>query len=110
MDKKEFMLFAAAIRTYYPKEKILPNQQSMELWFNHLADIPYKVAAYALERWVNKNKWSPAISDIREEVINIQWENLEKAEQGSEAFIETYKSIKRLEGSKPTLKLIGGAT
>lgn len=66
MDKKEFSLFAMALKTYYPREQILPNQQAMELWFREICDIPYNVAEMALRKWVATNKWSPSIADIRE--------------------------------------------
>lgn len=66
MDKKEFALFASALRTYFPKENILPNPQAMELWFRELADIPFPVAEAALRKWVVTNKWSPSIAEIRE--------------------------------------------
>jgi hypothetical protein len=66
MTKQEFSMFAMALRTYYPKENLLPNNQAMELWFRELCDIPYKVAESALRKWVATNKWSPAISEIRE--------------------------------------------
>ena len=66
MDKKEFSLFAMALKTYYPRENLLPNEQAMELWFKQLHDIPYQVAEIALNKWVATNKWSPSIADIRE--------------------------------------------
>lgn len=66
MDKAEFATFAMALRTYYPKEQILPNNQAMDLWFRELCDIPFQVAEMALRKWVNTNKWSPSISEIRE--------------------------------------------
>ena len=66
MDKKEFSLFAMALKTYYPREQLLPNQQAMELWYRELCDIPYNVAEMALRKWVSTNKWSPSIADIRE--------------------------------------------
>ena len=31
MDKREFATFAAASKTYYPRENLLPNPQAMEL-------------------------------------------------------------------------------
>ena len=71
MNKKEFALFASALRTYYPKEKLLPNEQAMELWFNQLQDIPYKLAELTLNKWVPTNKWSPTIADIREQALGI---------------------------------------
>lgn len=65
MDKKEFMLFVSALRTYYPREKLLPNEQAITLWYNQLQDIPYKVAEATLNKWVALEKWSPSIADIR---------------------------------------------
>lgn len=71
MDKKEFATFAMALRTYYPREQILPNQQAMELWFREVQDIPFPVAEAALRKWVATNKWSPSIADIREMTAGI---------------------------------------
>lgn len=71
MNKQEFALFASALRTYYPREKILPNEQAMQLWFNQLQDIPYKVAEVTLNKWVATNKWSPSIADIREQAAGL---------------------------------------
>ena len=66
MDKKEFSMFAMALKTYYPRENLLPNNQAMELWFGQLQDIPYNIAEVTLNKWVATNKWSPSIADIRE--------------------------------------------
>lgn len=66
MDKKEFAILAAALKTYYPRETLLPNDYAMELWFNQLCDIDFKVAEAALQKWVATNKWSPSIADLRE--------------------------------------------
>ena len=71
MTKQEFALLTSALKTYYPREKLLPNPQAMELWFNQLKDIPYKVAETALNKWVATNKWSPSIADIREQANEI---------------------------------------
>ena len=67
MTKKEFAIFATAIRTYYPKESIIPNEQALELWFKQLCDIPYDIAEVVLNKWVASNRWSPSIADIREQ-------------------------------------------
>lgn len=71
MNKKEFAIFASALRTYYPKENILPNGQAIELWFKQLQDIPYQVAEIILNKWVAINKWSPSIADIRAQAVNV---------------------------------------
>ena len=73
MTSSEFDYFSKALRTYYPREKILPNEEAMTLWYRQLKDIDYSTALLALDKWVATNKWSPAISDIREmaaEIIN----------------------------------------
>ena len=66
MTKQEFATFAMALRTYFPREQLLPNQQAMELWFRELCDIPFNVAEMALRKWVSMNKWSPSIAELRE--------------------------------------------
>ena len=71
MDKKQFAIFASALRTYYPKEKLLPNDQAMTLWYNQLQDIPYELAEVTLNKWVATNKWSPSIADIREQAADL---------------------------------------
>lgn len=73
MERSEFATFAMALKTYYPRENLLPNQQAMELWFNQLQDIPYMVAEAGLQKWVSTNKWSPSIADIREMTTSIRY-------------------------------------
>lgn len=72
MNAQEFANFAAALRTYYSRENILPNKQAMELWFRQLQDIPYEAAEAILSKWVATNKWSPSIADIRDGMAEIQ--------------------------------------
>ena len=80
MTKQEFAQFVMALKTYYPRETLLPNNQAVELWFRQLSDIPYNVAEIALNQWVATNKWSPSIADIREAANGIQ--NDEKFDWG----------------------------
>ena len=71
MNKQEFSLFTMALKTYYPRENLLPNTQAMELWYQQLQDIPYRTAEAALNQWVATNKWSPSIADIRETAAGV---------------------------------------
>jgi hypothetical protein len=71
VTKKEFALFVSALKTYYPRENILPNEQAIALWYNQLQDLPYNVAEVVLNKWVATNKWSPSIADIREQVAGL---------------------------------------
>lgn len=101
MDKQQFSTLAMAIRTYYPKENILPNAPAMELWFRELQDIPYQVAEAALRKWVSTNKWSPSIAELREMAATVS--NGEIPEWG-EGWEKVLKAIR-----KYGLYNIGGA-
>ena len=72
MTKAEFGKFVMALKTYYPRENLLPNNQAIELWFNQLADLDYTAAELALNKWVSTSKWSPSIADIREAALDIK--------------------------------------
>lgn len=72
MDKRQFGQFVMALKTYYPKENLLPNEQAIELWYRQLQDIPYDLAEITLNSWVATNKWSPTIADIRERACEIK--------------------------------------
>ena len=71
MDKKEFAQFVAALKTYYPRESFLANEQAAELWFAQLRDLPYDVASCALNKWVATNVWSPTIADLRRLAVEV---------------------------------------
>lgn len=75
MNRQQFGQFAMALKTYYPKENILPNNQAMELWFNQLGDLDYMIAQEVLNNWVRKSKWSPSIAEILKEARGIEIEN-----------------------------------
>lgn len=71
MTFKEFGMLADAIKTYFPKDNMLPTAEAMELWFDMLKDLDYQSAAYGLKKYVSLNKFPPAISDIREHAASI---------------------------------------
>lgn len=102
MNKKEFAIFASALRTYYPKENILPNEQALQLWFNQLNDIPYDVAEVTLNKWVATNKWSPSIADIREQATGL---TQGEAKEWGEAWQDVLRAI-RIYGSYEELKAL----
>lgn len=71
MEREQFARFAMALKTYYPKDGLMPNSEALDLWFNQLQDLDYKVAELALNKWVAVSKWPPTIADIRETAANI---------------------------------------
>lgn len=71
MSREEFAVFVSAMRTYYGRENLLPNNRAMELWYAQLQDIPYEVAEASLNKWVATNRFSPSIAEIREMAAEI---------------------------------------
>ena len=88
MTKQEFSKIAMAIKTYYPNAQI-PNNAAMELWYQQLQDISYKVCTLAVNKWVAINKWPPTIADIREYTAGISGTDPD----WSEAWEELMKNI-----------------
>lgn len=93
MNAQEFGNFAAALRTYYSRENILPNRQAMELWYRQLQDIPYEAAEAILSKWVATNKWSPSVADIREAYAEITSGG--QSPDWGEAWEQTMTAIRR---------------
>ena len=98
MTRIEFATFAMALKTYYPRENLLPNQQAMELWFAQLQDIPYEVAEVGLNKWVALNKWSPSIADIREMASSITFGDVP---DWGEAWQEVTNAVRRYGSYRP---------
>lgn len=89
MNKKEFATFAMALKTYFPRDNLLPTEESMELWYRELQDTQFETATAMLRKWVDTQKWPPSIAEIRSmcsEIIHGKlpdwgeaWREVEKA-------------------------------
>lgn len=53
------------MQSAYPREKVLPTESSVDLWYRVLGDLPYEVAATALAKHVLTSVWPPSIAEIR---------------------------------------------
>ena len=73
MTKKEFAAFVAALKTYYPKDNLIPNGEAVGLWYDILGDLSYDTASAALKEWVATRKWPPTIAEIREAAAEITY-------------------------------------
>ena len=66
MTRKEFAIFASALKALYPNnDKLLPNDAARNLWYDMLSDIPFPVADAGLRKWAATEKWPPTIAEIR---------------------------------------------
>lgn len=80
MNGNEFAKLAAAMKTYFPRDNMLPTDEAMDLWYDALKDIPYTVASQAMKKYVMTSKFAPTIADIREQAASFQKENQEADE------------------------------
>ena len=99
MTQEEFARLVMAIRTYYPKEKILPNKEAMQLWYEQLNDLDYATLSMSLQKWVNTEKWSPTIADLRRLSAEITTPSLDidagQSFQEARKMIQTYGRYRR---------------
>lgn len=105
MTPEEFNRIVVAIKAFYQKENILTDDHTIELWYQSLKDIPYKSLYLALHKWVETERWSPTIADLRRlsfEVSNPEiptwdeaWENVLQAVRhyGTQRMVEAMDSF-----------------
>lgn len=70
MTVDEFGQLAAAIKTYFPRDNMLPTNKAMDLWFDMLKDLTYESAYTALKKHVASSRFPPTIADIRDGATN----------------------------------------
>lgn len=80
---KEFGQLADAIKTYFPKDNMLPTDTAMELWYDMLKDMDYKSAYMGLKNHVATSRFPPTIADIRNGVAISQPNELNETEAWS---------------------------
>lgn len=67
MTREEFAKITMTIKCAYQKEtNLFANEQIVKLWYEHLKDLDYMALQVALSAWIDTNKWSPSIADLRE--------------------------------------------
>lgn len=66
MTKKEFSVLASAIKTFYPRDNVIPNEKALELWYGMLCDLPYQITEAAISKHVISSKYPPTVAEIRE--------------------------------------------
>lgn len=71
MTVQEFGKLADAIKTYFPRDNILPTNTSMELWYDMLKDLDYRAAYTGLRAHVASSRFAPTIADIREKSLQV---------------------------------------
>ena len=98
MDKTEFATIAAALRTYFPRYNMFPNEEAMSLWYQELQDVPAEVLGTALRKWVATNKWPPSIAELRESCAEVV---KGKVPDWGEAWAQVTRAIRRYGYARP---------
>lgn len=94
MTAKEFGFLADAIKTYFPRDNVLPTENAMRLWYEELKDIPYQSAYIALRKYMSINKYAPTIADIREQAAELSNQNDDGLNETA-AWLFVLKAIRR---------------
>lgn len=95
MTFKEFGIIADAIKTYFPRDNVLPTEHAMSLWYDGLKDLPYQVVNIALKKYVQTNRFAPSIADIREQAAQLNQNNQKTDLNENEAWVLVLKAIQR---------------
>ena len=83
MTFKEFGKLADAIKTYFPRDNMLPTDTTMELWYDMLKDMDYQSAYTGLKNHVATSKFAPTIADIRNGAVISRSQELNEMEAWS---------------------------
>lgn len=66
MNKQEFATIASILKKAYGSSQIMPDQESIDVWYGFLKDIDYNVMKVAVSEHIATNKFAPKISELRE--------------------------------------------
>lgn len=83
MTVDEFAKLADAIKTYFPRDNMLPTDTAMELWYDMLKDMDYQLAYIGLKNHVATSNFAPTIADIRNGAVISQPQELNEMEAWS---------------------------
>lgn len=74
MNRQEFAVLTDAMKTFYPRDSVVPNKQAMSLWYGELKDLTFEQAMAALKVHVHRSKWAPTIYELRQAALENQTE------------------------------------
>lgn len=98
MTFDEFALFSSALKTFYPKENLLPTKEAASLWYQQLMDLDALTLNVALQKWVNTEKWPPTIAELRSMCVEI---TDGKLQEWGAAWAEVQYAIRRYGFMRP---------
>lgn len=102
MTFEEFTKIGMAIKTYYPKEHdtLLKDELAIKLWYESLKDLDYTNLMIALHKWVETERWSPTIADLRRLAFEVRNPDIPTWDEAWETVLQavrTYGYNRRVE-------------
>ena len=68
MTKEQFSLMVKGMKAVYTDPKFIPDKAAFETWYALLADLEYKTANIALQKYMMTNHFPPTPADIRNNI------------------------------------------
>ena len=65
MSRDEFSTLVKGMKAVYTSPGFIPDKAAFDVWYGLLNDLPYSIAAAAVQSWMCTQSKSPTIADIR---------------------------------------------
>lgn len=62
---------ASVLKKAYGSDRIMPDQEAIDVWYGFLKDIDYPVMRNAVSQYVSSSKFPPAISELRDTAMKL---------------------------------------
>lgn len=72
MTKEEFLKIAGVLKANYTDPKFLPDRFAYDVWFSSLKDLSAAECQASVLKWINTNRNTPTIADIRQNAAEIK--------------------------------------
>lgn len=64
MTKQEFLTIVKKLRLAYKRDGFLTDKESVELWYDMLGNLDYKILNHAAEKHIKNSQYQPTIADL----------------------------------------------
>lgn len=91
MNFEEWKILVKGLKCAFPSERLLPDADSVKVWYQLLQDLPYDLANLSVQKHILTNHFPPTIADIREAAAEI---SLAQSPDWSEGWQQVLKAIR----------------
>lgn len=89
MNKTEFLNILDGLKSIYRKDKFPDMTQfAMEMWYESLKDLDYKITKQSIVNYIKVGKYPPTVADIREQYGLIKSKSNEQLREIEHIFCE----------------------